>query len=87
MSARLVLSNSFKLQAASPVICRVLTDAGRHVGNLKLIGGAWKFKAIGYDASGRVVPGGGPLTGRHNMCFAALDESEISLAMGKNQSI
>ena len=49
-----------------------------HVGNLKLIGDAWKFKAIGYDASGSVIPGGGPLTDRHNISFAALDEAAIS---------
>ena len=68
----------YKLQLQSPGICRVLTDAGLHVGNLKRIGGAWKFKAIGYDASGSVIPGGGPLTDRHNTGFAALDEADIN---------
>ena len=56
----------------------MLTDAGLHVGNLKLIGVVWKFKAIGYDAVGQVVPGGGPLTEKHNVMFAALDEGKIS---------
>lgn len=58
--------------------CRVLDARGRQVGNLKLIGGRWKFKAIGHDDQGQLVPGGGPLTDRHNMSFEQLDESEIS---------
>lgn len=40
---------------------------GTHVGNLKRVGVVWKFKAIGYDPDGSVVPGGGPLTERHNV--------------------
>lgn len=72
------MSHQFKLEPQRPGICRVLTSAGLHVGNLKLIGGVWKFKAIGYDASGQVVPGGGPLTERHNVVFETLDEAEIS---------
>jgi hypothetical protein len=72
----------FTLQLTSPGICRVLNSAGLHVGNLKLIGGVWKFKAIGYDASGQVVPGGGPLTEKHNTAFAALDEAEINRILG-----
>lgn len=43
------------------------------MGNLKLIAGAWKFKAIGYEAGGDIVPGGGPLTHQHNMIFTDLD--------------
>ena len=46
---------------------------GSHVGNLKRIGAVWKFKAIGYDAAGHIIPGGGPLTDRHNTPFAAPD--------------
>lgn len=46
---------------------------GSHVGNLKRIGAIWKFKAIGYDDAGNVVPGGGPLTDRHNTEFAEPD--------------
>lgn len=76
------MPHQLKLQPESPGICRVLTDAGLHVGNLKLIGGVWKFKAIGYDASGRVIPGGGPLTHRHNTIFKALDQIEISQGLG-----
>ena len=74
--------SKFRLHTVSSGICRVLTDSGLHVGNLKLIGGVWKFKAIGYDASGQVVPGGGPLTDRHNTFFKALDEAEISRIFG-----
>jgi hypothetical protein len=57
---------------------RVLTDQGDHVGNLKWINGAWKFKAIGYDAGGDVIPGGGPLTQRHNTVFAEADAALVS---------
>ena len=58
--------------------CPVLDAEGRQVGNLKLIGGRWKFKAIGHDERGQLVPGGGPLTDRHNMAFDRLDAAEIS---------
>ena len=58
--------------------CRVLDEQGRQVGNLKLIGGRWKFKAIGHDDQGQLVPGGGPLTDRHNMSFDQLDAAAIS---------
>jgi hypothetical protein len=51
-----------------------LQDArGLHLGNLKLINGQWKFKAIGFDADGQVIPGGGPLTHRHNTVLERLD--------------
>ena len=80
------MSHQLKLQPESPGVCRVLTGTGLHVGNLKLIGGAWKFKAIGYDASGSVIPGGGPLTDRHNISFVALDEAEINLILSTSNS-
>lgn len=51
---------------------------GTHVGNLKRIGEVWKFKAIGYEADGSVVPGGGPLTDRHNTEFTAPDADEVN---------
>ena len=73
--------NLLNLQPVNPQVCGVHTSAGIHVGNLKLIGDVWKFKAIGIDAGGHVVPGGGPLTGRHNMVFAVLDEAAISAAL------
>ena len=55
---------------------------GSHVGNLKRIGAVWKFKAIGYDAAGNVIPGGGTLTERHNTAFAAPDAAEVSARLG-----
>ena len=70
--------NRLRLHTVSPVVCRVLTNSGLHVGNLKLIGGVWKFKAIGYDADGQVIPGGGPLTDMHNTIFKTLDDERIS---------
>ena len=76
------MPHQLKLQPESPGICRVLTSAGLHVGNLKLIGGVWKFKAIGVDASGQLIPGGGPLTDRHNTIFAALDEALVNAVLG-----
>ena len=55
---------------------------GSHVGNLKRVGNVWKFKAIGYDGTGGVVPGGGPFTDRHNTRFAAPDATEVSARLG-----
>ena len=81
LPATYALPNSLKLQLQNAGICRVLTEAGLHVGNLKQIGNVWKFKAIGYDASGQVIPGGGPLTDRHNAAFTTLDECEINRAL------
>ena len=63
-------------------VCRVLDAAGHHVGNLKWIGGVWKFKAIGQDSSGAVIPGGGPLTDRHNTVFCSLDQAQIKSEFG-----
>ena len=59
-------------------VCAVLDTQGLQVGNLKLIGGRWKFKAMGHDDQGQVIPGGGPLTERHNMSFDRLDCAEIT---------
>jgi len=80
------MPHQLKLQPESPGICRVLTSTGLHVGNLKLIGGVWKFKAIGVDASGQIVPGGGPLTDKHNTTFAALDEAEMTSILSSKTS-
>jgi len=77
-----VLPNLLKLQLQNAAICCVRTNAGLHVGNLKQIGNVWKFKAIGYDPSGQVIPGGGPLTDRHNIAFATLDEAEVNRVLG-----
>jgi hypothetical protein len=54
-------------------VYQVRDASGAHVGNLKRIESRWKFKAIGYDELGDVIPGGGPLTDRHNTRFDSLD--------------
>lgn len=67
-----------KLIPADRRVYRVFNETGLHVGNLKWIRGQWKFKALGYDDCGRVVPGGGPLTERHNTMFEAPDEATLT---------
>ena len=59
---------------------------GSHVGYLKHIGTVWKFKAIGYDTTGDVVPGGGPLTDRHNTLFTEPDAVEVSARLHSDSS-
>ena len=73
--------NPLTLQKTNDQLVRVLDSRGECVGNLKLIGQVWKFKALGHDADGQLIPGGGPLTGRHNMAFFVLDEAAISAAL------
>ena len=51
---------------------------GAHVGNLKRVGTVWNFKAIGYEGDRQIVPGGGPLTDRHNTVFAEPDRVVVS---------
>lgn len=70
------------LTPVNPDVYSVHRPDGLHVGNLKRIGAAWKFKAIGYDAAGHVVPGGGPLTDKHNTACAAPDALAVSTALG-----
>ena len=77
---------AFSLQpnlAANATVCSVLNAEGLHVGSLKLIGGIWKFKAIGYDAAGHILPGGGPLTHRHNTVFTGLDAAVIGAELAR----
>lgn len=62
-------------------VYRLLSSQGVHLGNLKLIEGRWKFKAVGYGAQGEVIPGGGPLTGAHNSSFDHLDEADIAASL------
>lgn len=69
------------LRPVNPDVVSVHAPDGLHVGNLKRIGAAWKFKAIGYDATGQLVPGGGPLTDRHNTAFSAPDAAELNAVM------
>ena len=67
-----------KISPFNDSACRVLTQQGEHVGNLKRVNGQWKFKAIGYEPNGDIVPGGGPLTDQHNAVFADLDEAALN---------
>ena len=55
---------------------------GTHVGNLKRIGAIWKFKAVGYDVNGDVLPGDGPFTDRHNAQFNEPDAQQVSATLG-----
>ena len=59
-------------------VFRVIDNHGLHVGNLKRINGLWKFKAIGYDSNGDIMPGWGPLTEHHNTTFDTLDEKLVN---------
>ncbi len=72
---------SLTLSKVNDRVYRLLSSQGEHLGNLKLIQGRWKFKAVGYGAQGEVIPGGGPLTGRHNSSFDALDAAAIAAAL------
>jgi hypothetical protein len=77
------LGPRLKLSRETDQVWRVLSDDGAHLGNLKLINGVWKFKAIGYDAAGAVMPGHGPLTQHHNARFEVLDEAAICAALAR----
>ena len=72
------LAGPLQLLPINADVVAVHTATGAHVGSLKLVGGVWKFKAMGYDAAGRMEPGHGPLTDQHNMAFAAPDAAEVS---------
>ena len=62
-----------QLEQVNSQVYALITACGEHVGNLKRIGAVWKFKAVGYDSTGGVIPGGGPLTELHNTPFATPD--------------
>ena len=71
----------------SPVnegVFAVLDANGEHVGYLKRIGAVWKFKAVGYDETGAIEPGGGPLTNQHNKVFAQPDAAGVSARLLAN---
>src|SRR5574343_1595533 len=70
------------LSPLTPQAYSVHTPDGAHVGNLKQVGTVWKFKAVGYDADGQMVPGGGQVTARHNTPLAAPDAAELSRRLG-----
>ena len=72
------LAGPLQLLPVNAGVVSVHTADGAHVGSLKQVGGVWKFKAMGYDAAGRMEPGHGPLTEQHNMAFATLEADEVS---------
>ena len=72
------LAGPLQLLPVNAAVVSVHTADGAHVGSLKLVGGVWKFKAMGYGADGSMEPGHGPLTEQHNMAFAAPDAAEVS---------
>jgi hypothetical protein len=63
-------------------VYRVHLSDGQHVGNLNQVGAVWKFKAIGYDATGAIEPGGGPLTDQHNAVFEQADAAAVGARLG-----
>jgi hypothetical protein len=72
------LSGALTVQPVNANVYSVHLADGTHVGNLKRVGAVWKFKAVGYDNTAAVEPGGGPLTHQHNMVFAQPDTAEVS---------
>lgn len=66
------------LVPVSDAVLRVYSADGLPVGNLKRIGAVWKFKAVGLDSDGAVVPGGGPLTERHNTVLERPDAASVN---------
>ena len=67
-----------QLVPINAAVVSVHTADGAHVGSLKLVGGVWKFKAMGYDAAGRMEPGHGPLTEQHKTIHQARKTKTIS---------
>lgn len=75
------VAGPLQLMPVNAAAVSVHTADGAHVGSLKLIRGVWKFKAMGYDAAGRMEPGHGPLTDQHNMQFATPDAAVVSAGL------
>ena len=71
----------FSLDRVNEGVYRVTDGQAQHVGNLKRIGGLWKFKAVGYTPEGALIPGGGPLTAQHNQAFEAPDVEAVSVRL------
>lgn len=69
------------LRTLNEGVFTVLDATGQPVGYLKRIGAVWKFKAVGSTAQGETVPGGGPLTERHNTVFERPDAAEVSAVL------
>lgn len=70
------------LRAVNTNVFSVHLPDGSHVGNLKRIGSIWKFKAVGYETDGGVVPGGGPLTDHHNTVLDTPDVELLNASIG-----
>lgn len=68
------------LQPLNGGVVAVFLPDGAPVGHLKWIGGVWKFKALGYEGAD-LVPGGGPLTARHNRTFVRLDAAAVAAGL------
>lgn len=75
---------TWTLRKVNDGVYRVMAGPQEQVGNLKLIGGQWKFKAVGCDDQGRLIPGGGPLTDMHNTTIAAPDEKLLNAALTRH---
>jgi len=71
---------ALRLEPVNAGVYRVVHATCGHVGNLKRAGGTWKFKAIGYEDA-KLVPGGGPFTHRHNLCFDRPDAALLAAAL------
>ena len=71
-------STPLTLRPVNAGVLAVHDVVGLHVGNLKRIGAVGKFKAVGYTEAGEPVPGGGPLTQRHNTVFERPNAGELS---------
>ena len=71
---------SLHFKSVNDEVFGVYLPTGEMAGFLKRIGNVWKFKAIGVE-SGHLVPGGGPLTHRHNLAFAVFDAAVVSAAL------
>ena len=74
------LAGPLQLLPVNAGVVAVHTADGAHVGSLKHVGGAWKFKAMGYEGAD-LVPSGGALTAQHNRTFATLDAAAIEAGL------
>ncbi len=77
-----LLQSALTLRPVNANVHSVHRPDGAHVGNLKRVGAVWKFKAVGYDDTGCVLPGGGPLTEQHNMAFGLPDAAAVNARLG-----
>ncbi len=70
-----------QLLPVNALVYRVMDRAHGHIGNLKFANGAWKFKAIGYEPAGNLIPGGGIYTHKHNTIVDMPDAAELAQAL------